>query len=448
MNDIRLPSYVQTALARLERAGFEAYAVGGCIRDSLRGVVPHDWDITTSARPEEMQRVFAGLPVIETGLRHGTLTVLSEGQPLEITTYRIDGTYHDGRHPDAVHFSDRLTEDLARRDFTVNAMAYAPGRGLCDPYGGQRDLAARVLRCVGEPARRFEEDALRILRALRFASVLGFSVEPATGEALLRERERLSLVSAERIAEELTRLLCGDGAADVLRRYAPVVFTVLPELAPLYGFDQHNRHHCYDVYEHTLHALAASPPDPLIRWAVLLHDSGKPAAYSVGADGQGHFYGHPAQSAVLAEQILTRLRFSRRDREAVVELVRCHDAPIEPTVRAVRRRISRLGEQRFEQLLAVREADHAAQHPDFRPANRAWDAAIRELRQQIREENDCLSLSSLAVNGRTLQALGIPAGPLLGRILRQLLDAVLDGRCENREEPLCALALQLYRQTR
>ena len=268
---IQPPRQVLSLLDRLESAGFEAWVVGGCVRDSLLGKVPFDWDVTTSARPEETAACLEGERLLQTGAAHGTVALIpQEGRPIEITTFRADGTYTDSRHPDSVTFSRRLEDDLSRRDFTVNAMAYHPGRGLVDLFGGRRDLEAALLRCVGDPARRFSEDALRILRCLRFASQLEFSIEPATGTALAEARGLLSVISQERVREELTKLLCGPGAASVLREYSQAVFAVLPELASMKGCAQETPYHCFDVWEHTLHALDHAPRQPDLRWAVLL----------------------------------------------------------------------------------------------------------------------------------------------------------------------------------
>ena len=292
-----LPAQVNTALARLHDAGYEAYIVGGCVRDRIMGREPKDYDITTSALPEQTAAVFAGERIIETGMKHGTVTVLLDGEPLEITTFRIDGTYSDSRHPDAVTFTPSLREDLARRDFTMNAMAYSSETGLVDPFGGQADIAAKYIRCVGDPDLRFREDALRILRALRFSSVLGFPIEPETDGAARYLCLLLKKISAERVFSELKQLLCGPDVRRVLLDYAGVLGAVLPEILPMQGFDQRNPHHCYDILEHTAAAVEAMPPEPALRLAALLHDVGKPECFFTDEDGVGHFYGHPKAGA-------------------------------------------------------------------------------------------------------------------------------------------------------
>ena len=333
------PAPALEAIARLRAAGFLAYLVGGCVRDTLLGRVPGDWDITTAALPEQVEAVFAGERIIETGLKHGTVTVLLDGLPLEITTFRTEAAYSDHRHPDAVAFTPSLTEDLARRDFTINAMAWTLEKrgegldaGLQDPFGGQADLEKKLIRCVGDPHKRFEEDALRILRALRFASQLDFTIDPATAAAAHALRDTLALVSRERIAVELTKLLCGPAARRIIVEYWEILSVPLPELAPMAGLDQRNKHHCYDVLEHSAAAVEAVPPEKLLRWAALLHDVAKPACFTVDEAGRGHFYGHAKRGAPMAREIMTRLRFDKDTVNRVAQLVELHDYPIDPPV--------------------------------------------------------------------------------------------------------------------
>ncbi len=310
---MNIPEPVKSILKALEEHGHAAHCVGGCVRDSLLGREPGDWDVATSALPEETMALFPGRAA-PTGLRHGTVTVREGALPVEVTTFRTDGRYTDGRHPDSVAFTRSLRDDLSRRDFTVNAMGLDLRGTLTDPFGGQEDLKNRLLRCVGSPEGRFQEDALRILRGLRLAAVLGFSVEEETARALRACRKLLCGVAAERIQIEMTKLLCGPAAAEVLRGFSEVVGTVVPELLPMVGFDQHSRYHCYDVWEHTLHALSEVPAEPVLRWAVLLHDVAKPRCYTRDERG-GHFYGHPTVSAGMADAILRRLKFYNATRE-------------------------------------------------------------------------------------------------------------------------------------
>lgn len=440
---IALPPEVRQALRMLHDGGYQAYAVGGCVRDSLLGRVPADWDVTTSAAPEQVRRLLSAYPVIETGLKHGTLTVRIGGRPLEITTYRVDVGGRDHRHPDAVRFTPCLTEDLARRDFTVNAMAYNEEEGLIDRFGGQEDLERRLLRCVGEPDRRFEEDALRILRALRFASVLDFAIDEASAGSLVRKRGLLVHVSAERVREELLRLLRGTAPAAVLRRFPSVIGTVLPELTAMVGFDQNNPHHLYDVYEHTIRSVEAAPPDPVVRTALLFHDSGKPASYTEDEQGVGHFRGHAAVSLQLAEQALARLKFDKASSVRILALIRYHDAAVSPTPASLRRWLNRLGEEGLRQLLLVKAADNLAQHPAYH-GRQAEIRRLETLLDEVLAQRQCFSLTDLAVNGRDLQAVGIPAGPGMGMLLHTLLEDVIEGRCENDRQVLLSRAALLF----
>ena len=423
-------------IRQLEHAGFEAYTVGGCVRDLLLGITPDDIDITTNATPEQMMKVLSAFRLIPTGLQHGTVTVLAEGESFEVTTYRTDGTYSDGRHPDNVSFSASLEEDLARRDFTVNAMAYHPEKGLIDPFGGQEDLKNRLLRCVGNPTTRFTEDALRIARLVRFMSVLGFHAESDTARAAHTLCDRLSLVAAERKRVELMKLLVGGSFSQVALSFTDVLCRLVPALTPLVGFEQHNPHHEFDVYTHTVRAVAHAVQDPVVRLAVLLHDIGKPATFFLDEQGIGHFYGHPPISETLTKTALTDLRFDNATIEAVLPLVRYHDMPIHNDRKQIKRRLSKLGKETFLRLLHVKEADamgcrENSLPPDFR--------AVRELVEDIYREQECLTLRDLAVNGKDLLALGIPAGPSLGYLLGFLLEAVLDERCANEHDALITL---------
>ena len=433
MFTMTLPAPVQETIETLQQYGHAAYVVGGCVRDSLRGVVPHDYDITTSARPEEVAAAFCGRTLIETGLKHGTQTLHSGGMDLEITTFRTDGVYEDHRHPAAVTFARTLEEDLARRDFTINAMAYHPQCGLVDLFGGEADLAAGVIRCVGAPAQRFDEDALRMLRALRFAAVLGFEIEADTAGALLAQKELLTAVSAERIREELVRLLCGRDAARVLDAYLPVFGMCLPELLPMQGFAQQNPHHIYDVWHHTLAVVAAIPPQPHLRLAALLHDVGKPDCFTADESGIGHFYQHASIGAEMTRSILRRLKFDTTTR--VVTLVRWHDRQIEPTAKAVKRALQQFGQETFFDLLALKRADNRGQAPAYAARQADYDR-LAAIAAEILASGACFSRKELAVTGRDLMAAGMPAGRELGAALDTLLDAVIDEKVINEKEAL------------
>ena len=437
---IAIPQNVLDILRALNERGHEAYVVGGCVRDSLQGRTPTDWDVTTSALPEETAGIFdalGGYTVAKTGLAHGTLTIIKEHCPVEITTYRVDGAYSDARHPDAVRFTRSLREDLSRRDFTINAMAYHPDVGLVDYFSGRADLEARRICCVGDPDKRFGEDALRILRGVRFASELGFAIEGNTAAAMRRQLGRLSCVAAERVREELTRLLCGRWAQRTLLKYNDIIGAALPELVPMFGCTQDNPHHCYDVWGHTVRAVGQVPSEPCLRWAMLLHDSGKPACKTVDEQGVGHFRGHPKHSRALAGTLLPRLRFSKEDTERILLLVEQHDRPLGDSEKLVRRSLARLGEARFRDLLMIKKGDAVGQN------TQPWDVgtlcATERMLNEVLRQNACLSLRQLAVNGHDMQALGL-GGAAIGGMLRYLLDAVLDDESRNRREILLRLA--------
>nr|WP_302649905.1 HD domain-containing protein [uncultured Agathobaculum sp.] len=434
---IRLPAHAARAIEQLEGAGFETWAVGGCVRDSLRGATPHDWDLCTAARPEQMKAVFAGKRVLETGLKHGTLTLLTDGGPLEITTFRADGGYSDGRHPDAVRFVGSVEDDLARRDFTVGAIAWHPVRGLCDPYGGLDDLQDGILRAVGDPDARFTEDGLRILRAVRFASQLGFAVEPQTAAAMRRQLGRLDCVAAERVREELTRTLCGRFVQRALLSYRDVLAAVLPELVPMFDCAQQNPHHLYDVWEHSVRAVGQVPAVPALRWAMLLHDCGKPACKTIDEKGVGHFYGHPKVSREIAEQIVQRLRFSGAESARILLLVEQHDRPLGENDKLVRRRLSQIGEARFRDLLAIKKGDAVGQ--GTHPEDVAWLYGMEQCLDRVLAADACFSLRQLAVNGNDMLALGL-SGPAVGAMLHDLLRAVIDEQADNTRGALLTLA--------
>ena len=431
------PPQVHKLLNRLEEAGFPAFLVGGCVRDLLRGRQPVDWDVATAARPEQVMALFAP-DALPTGLPHGTVTVRLDGRGFEVTTFRRDGDYRDSRHPDHVEFTPSLEEDLSRRDFTVNAMAMDRRGAVIDPFGGRGDLACELLRCVGEPDKRLGEDALRIMRGLRFAATLNLAIDGPTGEALHRRRAELGEIAVERVTAELTKLICGPSAAEILLEYADVVGVVIPEILPAVGFDQRNPHHCYDVWEHSVRSLAAAPPDPIIRYALLLHDLGKPETFSLDADGTGHFYGHDRSSAEIARCVCHRLRLDRRTSESVELLVRWHDVEIPLTEKGIRRQLRRLGEENLRRLLAVKRGDNLAQHPAYR-ARQEHIAQLEQLLDVVLQEEQCFSLKQLAVKGNDLMSLGL-SGPAVGKALDALLDQVVEGKVPNDREMLLLYA--------
>lgn len=444
---MNIPQGPDEILNRLTAAGFQAYAVGGCVRDSLLGTVPGDWDICTSALPEETEACFSDLRVVETGLKHGTVTVIFQGVPYEITTFRSDGNYLDHRRPQQVNFVRTLKEDLLRRDFTINAMAVGLDEEIQDPFGGRQDLTDGIIRCVGDPDTRFTEDALRILRGLRFASRLGFSIAPETAAAMERNKNLLSYVSGERIYKELTGILIGTYAQSVLEQYGGVLAAVLPEIQPSMGFLQRNPFHNRDVWQHTLEALGKSRPDPIVRWALLLHDLGKPDCFTLDDRGIGHFYGHPQRSMELAEQILDRFHGDKKTRDTICLLVRDHDREAPATIKNARRWIARYGRDNVRILLEVKRCDCLA-HVDT-PKTRARYNNLMEMTRLIREcleTERCFSVRDLPVKGGDVMALGVPAGPQVGRILEGLLEDVLDGACPPEREALLERLKQLINE--
>ena len=428
-----IPPFVRYVLTTLEAAGFEAYCVGGCVRDLLLRRTPGDWDMTTSARPEQTMALF-GNCALPTGLKHGTVTVCSGMNRVETTTFRTDGAYADHRHPEQVTFTDSLQEDLSRRDFTVNAMAMELAGRLHDPFHGREDLKNGVLRCVGEPEKRFSEDALRILRCLRFA------VERETATAMENCRELLREIAPERVREELTKLLCGPSAAAVLRHFPQIVGTVLPEILPMVGFDQRNPHHCYDVWEHTLHALDAIAGEPVLRWTMLFHDMGKPECFALDRHGVGHFMGHGVVSRRIADGVMDRLRFDNETKARIGELVEWHDHRVE-TEKGVRRMLNQFGEADFRNLLAIQRADNMGQAEKYRYRQKDI-GRIEEMLDHEIEKGSCFSLKRLAANGNDLLTMGL-SGPEIGRVLQLLLNKVIDGVLPNDRDVLLKAAASL-----
>lgn len=437
--NFEIPDGARHILQTLNSAGFEAYLVGGCVRDLLRGVEPHDWDICTSALPEETERCFAGQRIIETGLKHGTVTVMEEGKPYEITTYRTEGPYSDSRRPDFVRFVPNLEEDLARRDFTMNAIAMDLEDNLRDPFGGADDIKAGLIRCVGEPNHRFQEDGLRVMRALRFAAVFGYEIEKQTTQAVHENRAMLDRVAAERINAELCKLLVGQNAGDVLRQYPNVFCQFWPQLGPLVTLEQHNPWHCWGGWEHTIHAVEAVATDVTLRLTMLLHNIGKPACKSTDEQGIDHFYGHPAMSAQLADQMLRALKFDNKTRERVVLLVERHDAQLPPRSQVIRRWLTRLGPEAFFQLLEVKRADSMGQASEKVKDRLTELDEIKAKAERMLAERQCLTLKDLAVDGRDVIAAGIKPGPEVGQVLEGLLERVLSGEISNNRMALLML---------
>lgn len=427
---ISIPENILTAIRLLNANGFEAYVVGGCVRDAYLKKEPNDWDITTSADPEMMKAVFSGFRVIETGIKHGTLSVIINDEILEITTMRVDGDYTDNRHPDSVEFTDDIHKDQSRRDFTVNAMAYCPGRGLVDPFDGIGDIERKVIRCVGDPDRRFNEDALRIMRALRFACTLGFDIDRRTAESILKNKALLNNVARERIRVELLKLLCGVRVKDILLDFAPVFFEIIPELKPMYKFPQNTPYHIYDVWEHTVVAVANVTPDPILRMTMLLHDIGKPSMHTVDETGISHFKQHQGVSAEMCGAILKNLRFSRQEQEEITRLVLYHDLrPVGDQKQAVDFCVD-LSAEFLLKLIPVFKADALAQNPEFHEETLAYIEKTEMIILNLLKNNVCLKTASLKINGNDLRSLGI-TGRKIGEILSVVLKQVAYGNIRN-----------------
>jgi tRNA nucleotidyltransferase (CCA-adding enzyme) len=440
-------------LQRLDEAGYEGYFVGGCVRDALmmglgmEVVGIGDVDITTSALPHETKEVFGDMRTIDTGIKHGTVTVLLDGSPVEITTYRTDGEYSDSRHPDSVCFVRNLEEDLARRDFTMNAMGCNLHGDVVDPFGGLEDIKCCVIRAVGDPQRRFEEDALRIMRGLRFAAVLGFEIDSATEAAMFACKDLLTEISVERIFVEFRKLVCGRAAGHVVRKYVDILGVVMPELAAMKGFLQHNSYHKYDVLEHCIRAMevirTTEENKEYMKIAALFHDIGKPETFSMDDEGIGHFYGHPSKGEEVVTGLLKRLKVERAMSERIQILVKRHDLIFDTDEKLLKRWMNRLGPDVLAEILEIKLADNIG------TGNMSEDLGdkfceIREMIAAILASEDCFCLKDLAVNGRDLMGAGIAAGPELGEILQLLLEKVIDGEVANEREALIEAVSQIY----
>jgi tRNA nucleotidyltransferase (CCA-adding enzyme) len=440
LTDIRIPEKVNRILAELQQAGYEAYAVGGCVRDSLLGREPNDWDITTSAKPEQVKALFRR--TVDTGIRHGTVTVMAGKDAFEVTTYRIDGTYEDGRHPDSVTFTASLAEDLKRRDFTINALAYNPKDGLVDLFDGTGDMQRKVIRAVGDPQERFSEDALRIMRAVRFSAQLGYSIDAGTREAIEKHAPDLRRISAERIHAELTKLLVSPHPDELRTLYETGISAViLPELDRCMSVPQNNPHHCYTVGKHIIHSVTAVRADETLRYTMLFHDLGKAACRTTDENGIDHFYGHAEISADLAYRIMRRLKFDNATADRVYTLVKYHGLEIAETPRGVRRAAVRVGADLFPLLFEVKLADAAAQSEYHAEEKRRGVAAVRQIYEEILSEKNCLSLKELAVSGSDLIAAGMKPGKGIGEVLRIMLEDVLETPEHNEKQYL----LEKYR---
>ena len=424
---IHIPDKARYIIEKIEAAGYEAYAVGGCVRDSILGHIPQDWDITTSARPEQVKALFPR--TVDTGLKHGTVTVIIDREGFEVTTYRIDGKYEDSRHPKEVTFTPSLEEDLKRRDLTINAMAYNEKRGLVDLYGGMEDIHAKVIRCVGDPLERFGEDALRMLRAIRFSAQLGYGLDLRTREAVRQLAPTLENISAERIQVELIKLMVSPHPDYLREAYKCGVTKVFfPEFDRAMETEQKHPHHCYSVGEHTLHSLNEIEPDKVLRLTMLLHDIGKPASLSLDEDGTTHFHGHAQIGAEMAHDILRRLKFDNETINRVCKLVRYHDYGnnMKSDMRTLRRAVNKIGQEAFPSLFLVKRADIMAQSDYLRQEKLKNLNHLEQLYQELLEKGQCVSLKTLAISGSDLVHMGMAQGREIGELLSQLLEMVLD----------------------
>ena len=430
----------KTAVELLRLSGFEAFLIGGSVRDFIMELPIGDIDITTNATPTEVKEVFRDFRVIETGIKHGTVTVLIDNEPLEITTYRSESTYSDNRHPDSVTFSKTLSDDVVRRDFTMNAIAYDFSNGFCDLVNGIDDIKNQTIRCIGDAETRFNEDALRILRALRFSSVLGFAIEENTKLAIHKCKNLLLNISAERIREEFVKLICGKNAYNVLQEFSDVVSVFIPEIKPSIDFKQENRHHCFDVYTHTLKAIEKSSPDPIIRLALFFHDIAKPLVAHFDEKGEQHYYGHPKKSAEITEKILTRLRFDNETKNKVVTLVTFHDSPIiiddsvGPDRKRLKKIMSQIGVELILPLIEIKFCDNSAQNPLYFRGDEFY-TTTRNIIKEILDEQQCFSIKDLAINGNDLIKMGYK-GKKIGVILNDVLEMVINEKIENSSDAI------------
>lgn len=431
---LTLTSTEQTALSVLKNSGFDAYIVGGRVRDFLLGKRNGDIDITTNAEPSQIKLAFAEYKTVETGIKHGTVTVIIDDTPVEITTFRVDSGYSDNRHPDSVRFSTNLDEDLCRRDFTINAVAYNPDNGIVDKFGGTQDIHDKIIRTVGDPDKRFKEDALRILRALRFAAVLGFSIEPNTESALFRNKDLLAGISAERVRVELSKLLCGNDAKRIILDYTEILGVVIPEIVPMKNFDQINPHHIYNVLEHTAHVVSYTRPVTHLRFAALLHDIGKVPTFTVDANGIGHFYGHDRVSYEMSTGILKRLKFDNYTANRILTLIKYHDVIIKETAQDIKYCLNILTPSLFFELIELKRADNLSQSPLF--SHKSEFDNMERIAHSVLANSECFSLDTLQINGKDLINLGFTDGKEIGKTLELLLDMVICGRLPNNHTDL------------
>lgn len=436
---------VRKIIKVLNLKGYEAYVVGGAVRDSIMGRTPHDFDIATNALPEQIKNTFP--KTIDTGLKHGTVTVMDSNGAYEVTTFRTDGEYNDSRHPENVEFITNVEGDMQRRDFTINALAYNEQKGIVDCVGGIDDIKNKIIRCVGEPEKRFKEDALRMLRAVRFAVVLDFSIEEKTALAIKKYAILIKKISAERIREELEKILRSENPGGIkLLHHMGLLKHILPELDICFSVPQKNKYHLYNVGEHIIHAVASTPEDIIIRWSALLHDIGKPLCKSVDSNGIIHFYGHHHESVRLADDILHRLRLDNDSRKSILMLIENHDIRIDANPVNVKRVMARLGEELFSKLLILQEADNRAKNLKFLPDKLSKLNDVRVIYRKVLSERQPYLPADLVINGRDLIKIGFRAGREIGDTLHALLDEVLINPSLNNREYLMVRAKQLRKK--
>lgn len=441
--NINLPSDVKRIISLIEENNHEAFVVGGCVRDSLMGITPHDWDICTNALPNEVQRIFSSFNTFDAGIKHGTVSVVLNDSVYEITTFRIDGEYCDNRHPQEVEFTSDIESDLARRDFTVNAIAYNEKCGIVDPFNGINDIKLKAIRCVGNPEERFNEDALRIMRALRFASTYDMSIEINTANSIIKCAHLLNNIASERISDELNKLVCGKNCEYILRRFREVFAVIIPEIAVMFGYDQHTKHHNKTLWRHTTCAMSLIDAEPLLRMTMLLHDIGKPLACKQDPDGTCHFKGHPKFSAAIAETILNRLKYPKDFIETCLILIKFHDVRFSDNKRQIKRVMNYIGKERMPLLMKVQYADMMSQSMYKREEKLFHFQQFSTAFDEIIENEECFSLKDLNINGHDLIRLGITDGKQIGATLKKLLDSVIDGKTENEKNALIERAKEI-----
>lgn len=441
--DFFIPDDVKHILNIIYKNGFEAFVVGGCVRDTLLGKTPHDWDICTNAKPFEIKKCFEDFATFDSGIKHGTISVIYNNEVYEITTYRIDGDYTDNRHPDSVKFTDDVEMDLSRRDFTINAMAYNVNVGLVDPFNGQDDLANEKIRCVRNADKRFREDALRIIRAMRFASTYGFSIEDETAKSIIRNKELLNNIAIERINTEFTKLICGCSAETILNNFRDVIAIFIPELKEEFEFNQNSKHHNRDLWHHTTYSMSVIEADAVLRMVMLLHDMGKPQCQTNDENRESHFIGHPVISAEMSRVILRRMKYSNSFIDECVCLIRNHDVRYSGSPNQLKRLLAKIGESRLKKLFKVFRADIMAQSDYDKPKKLSLVELAEKDFDNILEKEHCFSLKQLAVNGNDMIAVGIKDGRKIGDTLKNLLNMVIDEEIENNRVQLLEKAKEM-----